>query len=203
MTTLLLLLIVIVLLVVITLFGERRVPWASKLRRLHPGKRNQAEWMAPDDVVEMVQAHYQEAVFWLQDATLATADDGNEARFLSGAALTDYVRRYERNQTARIVGVLRAQHCIAIRHFEESGEQCLLIDTQTDCHIASYDLKTGRRLTTQRVPDDVYVYRMQYDRHDKRWKIREFVQTLPYGWQTSRPRVRLQSELRLPAGRDY
>ncbi|MDX1992966.1 MAG: hypothetical protein SF029_11270, partial [bacterium] len=73
--------------------GRKQVPWASKLRRVHAGVARKAEWMAPDDVVDVVRDHYLEAMRWLQDSALHDWSQQwtKSPNFLDGL----YLKRYQ------------------------------------------------------------------------------------------------------------
>ncbi len=182
-------------------------PWGDKMRRLRTGVARKAEWMAPDEVVHQVCAHYLEASTWLQDNMLSSwAQQWSVApHYLSGS----YLRRHQNLLLAhreikglQLTGILRADHNIEIRQFSENGDFCLVVDHQTQRRMATYNRKTQERSITQDLGDGVVIYVMLYDDKDQRWKIGNFVQELPSGWR-SRPIIEEHATLPDAIGRDY
>lgn len=180
------------------------IPWRDKMRRLRGGTAEKPEWMAPDDVVQQVRAHYLDAIHWLNDSMLMSWAQqwAGAPNHLSGS----YLKRYRnllltQRDATPMTGVLRADHGIEVREFSESGGFCLVIDQQTGRRMATYHRKTHERLHTQDLGDGVVVHAMLYDAEDGRWKIGGFLQELPLDW-----RIRATTQLsRLPGtiGRDY
>ncbi len=210
MLTPILLVVVMVLIVAVVMSGARRgVPWSAELRRMKAGVAQQAEWMAPDDVVEQVRTHYIEATNWLQDSAFLTWQDQRDycTAYLAGKYLQQYRERVEHlraGKTPTLVGVLRADHHVDVRQFNETGEQCYIVDSQTARRMATYQLPQVARLHTQDLGESTLVFRMCYDLADKRWKIAELVQELPRGWNYTHAGrwVRIQTELPSRVGKD-
>jgi hypothetical protein len=101
------------------------------------------------------------------------------------------------------VGVLRAHHQISVRRFSDDGLSCLLIDRQSERRMATYDYWTKQRIHTQDLGSSALVFRMQFDRYTGRWKVDEFIQQLPIGWETlPGATLRLMDALPEAAGRD-
>jgi hypothetical protein len=185
-----------------------QIPWRSQMRQLRAAQVT--EWMAPDEVVELVRAHYLDAVTWLMDTSLASwAQQWAQAPTrLSGASLKRQRRLILNERSGKglqFVGVVRADHVVEVRQFSETGSFCLVIDYQSQRRIATYNRKTRERLHTQDLGDGILVYAMRYDAIDQRWKIDSFVQELPPGW---RGNPLLQEFTILPGtlrtvGRDY
>jgi hypothetical protein len=165
--------------------------------------------MAPDTVVNKISSNYLTAINWLHNSVL-----NDRARqwamapvYLDGEFLKRYQRllvRYQTGSSPRAQGVLRADHQVMVRHFSEDGESCLVVDSQTQRRMATYDRQTGQRVHTQDLGDCTQVYQMVYDAASRRWKIRAFIQELPAGWNTlSMSRhVRVLSTLPTMTGRD-
>lgn len=185
-----------------------QIPWRSQMRQLRAAQVT--EWMAPDEVVELVRAHYMDAVTWLMDTSLASwAQQWAQAPTrLSGASLKRQRRLILNERSGKglqFVGVVRADHVVEVRQFSETGSFCLVIDYQSQRRIATYNRKTRERLHTQDLGDGIVVYAMRYDAIDQRWKIDSFIQELPPGW---RGNPLLQEFTILPGtlstvGRDY
>lgn len=185
-----------------------QIPWRSQMRQLRAAQVT--EWMAPDEVVELVRAHYLDAVTWLMDTSLASwAQQWAQAPTrLSGASLKRQRRLILNERSGKglqFVGVVRADHVVEVRQFSETGSFCLVIDYQSQRRMATYNRKTRERLHTQDLGDGIVVYAMRYDAIDQRWKIDSFVQELPAGW---RGNPLLQEFTILPGtlstvGRDY
>src|SRR6187549_3309276 len=99
----------------LALRGNNPAPWGQKLRRLHAGVTERAEWMAPDEVVEQVQHDYLLVVEWLESVPFLDHPRHRAPEYLTGG----YLRRYYRliNVPVRFTGVLIAQHTILARHF--------------------------------------------------------------------------------------
>ncbi len=164
--------------------------------------------MAPEEVVQQVRHHYFEAVNWLHDSTFASwAAQWSEApTYLHGTFLK---RQQQTLLTARdshgpqIVAVLRCDHTIEVRHFNQYGDDCLVVDHQVGRRMATYNRETQERVHTQDLGDGAVVYRMHYDSRLRRWKIDQFIQELPAGWGTARKRLRETSDMPTNFGRDY
>lgn len=198
----------------LALFGwlsRRRNPARSAtqtLQRLHPGVADKAEWMASETVVQHVTTDYLAAQRWLAETQLLdymTCLRGIE-RYFSGAMLREHQRllqhQLSRNR-ARFVGILRADHTISVRRFGEDGQSCLIIDRQSERRMATYDYWTKQRILTQDLGAGDLVYQMIYDRGVGRWKVDDFIQQLPIGWETlPGSTFRMGDALPLAAGRD-
>ncbi len=183
------------------------IPWRDKMRRLGKGAVHNAEWMAPDDVVQQVRAHYLDAVHWLNESMLVPwAQQWADApQYLSGTYLKRYRNLLLTQRDAKGVqftGVLRSDHIVEVRQFSENGGFCLVIDHQSQRRMATYNRKTRERLHTQDLGDGAAVYAMLYDAGDQRWKLGAFIQELPTGWRT-RSLIRELSTLPGSIGRDY
>ncbi len=194
-------LIAIVLLMSVNSSGH--IPWRDKMRRLR-GSAQKSEWMAPDDVVQQVRAHYLDAIHWLNDSMLMSWAQqwAGAPKHLNGS----YLKRYRnllltQRESAPLTGVLRADHSIEVREFSETGGFCLVIDQQTGRRMATYNRRSHARLHTQDLGDGVVVHAMLYDAADGRWKIGGFLQELPLDWRT-RATAHL-SKLPGAIGRDY
>lgn len=208
--TLLLLLVLSAVVVIMTINGRGQVPWSKNMRRVHAGVARRAEWMATDEVVQQVKADYLEAVRWMHDHMLTDIRHSYQAAsmYMLGSYLQQFRARIAADITqrhVRFVGVLRADHHIIVRHFTENGESCLIIDQQTQRRMATYRASTHERLMTQDMGECALVYRMTYDLEAGRWKIADFVQELPVGWNKRRtaPRIREMSILPGIIGRDH
>ncbi len=204
-----LLLVIIVVTGIMTLRGKGQVPWCGKLRRLHPGSAYRGEWMAPEIVVNQVRSDYLAAASWLHSsALLERSRQWTMAPvYLDGSFLKRYQRVLMMNQSGdntSVLGVLRADHQISVRHFSEDGERCLVIDTQLQRRMATYDGYTRERLHTQDLGECSQVYQMVYDTKSRRWKIETFIQELPGGWNTlsASQHIRVLSSLPTSTGRD-
>lgn len=143
---------------------------------------------AANDSVERIRTDYQAILVWQQTSTSlhASRQWREAALYLSGEYLHDYRVALQQNATAdspRCVGILRADHHIEIRDLSPDCRRCLLLDTQFDRRMATYDGHTGRRLHTQDLGSGVLIYQMVYDERHHRWKIDAFVQELQLGWQ--------------------
>ncbi|MEL6151738.1 MAG: hypothetical protein AAFR56_19070, partial [Chloroflexota bacterium] len=159
-----------------------QVPWARHLKRMHAGSATRAEWIAPDNVLQQVEEHYMEALYWLQDAAVNPPEHTTEAEtYLCGNLLWRYRKQadYHTALPAIFTGILRADHAINVRQFSDDGKQCIVVDTRTEQRMASYDAGTHHRLLTQHVDEETLVYSMVYDVDAARWKLDAFVQALP------------------------
>ncbi len=180
------------------------VPWVNSLKRLNPGVANRAEWIAPNPVIENVKrdylAFYTYAAETLPHGWLAYLRDLN--RYLCEDMLREQRHNLSvrlQNDRGRVFDVLRATHQMEVRHFSADGLTCILIDHQTERRLATYEYWTRNRLHTQDVGEANYVFKMMYDSRDARWKIAEYIQTLPPGnWQA----VLMEINLPQSVGRD-
>jgi hypothetical protein len=192
----------VVMIGLLSLHGTHAAPWGRKLRRLHVGVAQKAEWMAPDDVVEQVRRDYLHIVEWLESAPFLDHPRHRAPEYLTG----DYLRRYHRliNMPMRFSGVLIARHTILVRRFSEDGMQCMVIDCQTQRQILTYDERDSARLNSQRLEDGTLVCSMVYDALLRRWKLAAIIQELPAGWRDAprSRRVKLLSTLPTTMGRD-
>ncbi len=190
---------------IMALNNSGRIPWGGKMRRLNAGVAHQAEWMAPDAVVQQVRAQYLDAINWLHEsALLSWAQQWSAASdYLAG----NYLKRYRNllltqreSKTVQFSGVLRADHVVEARSFSETGATCLIVDHQSQRRMATYNRRTQQRLHTQDLGDGALVFVMLYDAKESRWKIGSFVQELPIDWR-ARPTIQ---EATLPGaiGRD-
>ena len=202
--------IVIVLVYVACLTARRRVTETPPLQRLHPGAAGRAEWIAPRDTLERVEADYLAAQQWALE-TLLTSHSvylRELPRYFTGQALAEQTRSVAgtlQRRGPRLVGALRAHHQIQVRCFADDGLSCCLLDQQSERRMATYDYWTKRRLHTQDLGSGVYVYLMVYDPAMARWKIAQLIQQLPTGWEgrkRSGVPIRLTDKLPVAAGRD-
>ncbi len=202
--------IVIVLVYVACITARRRTNITPPLQRLHPGVANRAEWMAPRETVERVQADYLAAQGWALETILTSYPVylRELPRYFTGAALAEQVRAVAgtlQQHGPRFVGVLRAHHQLQVRRFSEDGLSCCLLDHQSERRMATYDYWTKRRLHTQDLGSGVYVYLMVFDPITARWKIARLIQQLPADWESggrARIPIRLTHDLPVAAGRD-
>lgn len=186
--------------------NREHIPWANKMRRLTVGVTQQVEWMAPDPVVASVRTDFLETIGWLHDSALLPPA---HQRLVAPYYLTDtYLQSYKsllKTQADQpFIGVLRADHQIAVRYFSEDGTVCLVVDRQQQQRIATYHARTQARVFTQDLGDAMVVYQMRYDINNQRWKIAELVQQLPSGWGTRRSQQRIRELAVFPdiSGRD-
>jgi hypothetical protein len=196
-------------LIMMGIVARRRRPRTSEtLQRLHPGVAHKAEWMASETTVQRVTADYLAAQQWVGDMQLADcfACLREVGRYFSGALLRDHQKMLARQlaqSRVRLVGVLRAHHQITVRRFSDDGLSCLLIDRQSERRMATYNYWTKQRVHTQDLGGGALVYRMMFDRATGRWKIDEFIQQLPIGWETlPGSTLRITDALPEAAGRD-
>jgi len=199
---------VIVLLMMIA--RRRAAPWSGNLQRLHAGVKNKAEWMAPDNVVQTVEADYLAAQRWMSEVLMHGYErflrDG--PRYLSGVFLKEQQHNTNlqmNKRSPRLIGVLRAHHNVRVRHFSDDGLSCYVVDHQTERRMATYECKQFRRLHTQELLEGAYVYRMVYDTSARRWKIDELIQQLPLGWNAENvynKAIKLEKSLPIASGRD-
>jgi len=202
--------IVIALVYVACVMARRRTTETLPLQRLHSGVAGRAEWTAPHQTLQRVEADYLAAQQWALE-TLLTSHSlylRELPRYFAGQALAEQAHIIAgtlRRRGPRLVGALRAHHQVQVRRFAEDGLSCCLLDHQSERRMATYDYWTKRRLHTQDLGSGVYVYLMVYDPVGARWKIARLIQQLPAGWE-GRPRsgipIRLTDELPVAAGRD-
>ena len=192
----------LVMMGLLSLHGRHAAPWGRKLRRLHAGVAQKAEWIAPDDVVEQVRHDYRHIVEWLESAPFLDHPRHHASEYLT----ENYLRRYHRltSTPARFTGVLIAKHTILVRRFSDDGMECLVIDCQTERQILTYDERDSVLLTSQSLEAGTLVCRMVYDSLLRRWKLAAIIQELPAGWKNTprSRRVRLLSTLPTTMGRD-
>lgn len=188
---------------------KKRVPWFDRLRRVHMGNGQPAEWLAPAEVVARAQVDYLSAMTWFQDAALFDRTHlwSVAPMYLCGRFLQRYRTLLAANQDARtpdIAGVVRADHDVSVRHFSASGARCVVVDRQQHRRLAIYQRASGVRISTQDLGSSVLVYRMEYDLISSRWKIAGIVQELPDSAVTGSIPAQLIAApaLRVPAGRD-
>lgn len=198
--------IILAIVLIMAVNNSGRLPWGDKMRRLNANMTRQAEWMAPEAVVQQVRVQFLDAINWLHEsALLSWAQQWSDASdYLAG----NYLRRYRNllltqrdSKSVQFSGVLRADHVVEARAFSESGGTCVIIDHQSQRRMATYNRRTQERLHTQDLGDGAVVFLMIYDAKDGRWKIGSLVQELPVAWRT-RPLIQ---EATLPGaiGRDY
>ncbi len=192
------LVIVGLLLVVAWSKKPQSVAWAEGMRRLQPGRRGHAEWMAADTIVDQVQHAYLEAWEWADAAQMDWNRWRSEMdRFFGGSFLGLQRARLEALSAARgiqLAGAVSARHSLTVRAFSSDGLACLLVDHQTQRQIATFWTKTRAIAAHQPLEDRTMVFRMAYDRAGKRWRIDELIQEFPAGWSSEPPthgRVRL------------
>ncbi|MBZ0295463.1 MAG: hypothetical protein K8L99_23085 [Anaerolineae bacterium] len=200
-----LLLVILLVILIMSFQGKGRVPWAGKLRRLHAGSAHRGEWMAPNAVLERVRDDYLEAVDWLHNSMMLDRAQRWVVApiYLEGGYLKRFqriVNYYQSTDKMQAYGVLRSAHEVSVRHFSEDGEHCLVIDTQTQRRMATYDLETGERLHTQDLGECTCVYQMVYSSGGNRWKIEAFIQELPARWSHLSSTQRIQVLPNLPEG---
>lgn len=164
--------------------------------------------MASDKVVQHIVEQYLAAQRWMTDQPLVSYQTclNGLAYFVSGPHLQE-VRRVMRLQQARsgprLVGVLRCTHQVSVRHFADDGMSCLIVDSQTERRMATYDYWTKQRINTQNLGSGTLVYRMALDPADKRWKLHEFIQELPTALETiPAGRLTVADSLAQPTRRD-
>jgi hypothetical protein len=185
--------------------GKNRVPWSDKLRRIRADVPNQAEWMAPDSVVEQARQDYLAALDWLHDSALRSWSQQRQdaPQFLTETFLKQHqatLRREENARAPRCVAVLRADHQVMARRFSEDGERCLIIDQQLHRRMATYDYDARTRIHTQDLGACAVVVEMVYDKQSQRWKIAAFIQRLPMGWGNPRVNGYIDLLVDLPTG---
>lgn len=159
-------------------------PWLDKMRRANPGQRHKSEWIAPTEVIDQVVQHYLEGVQYaintLPKGYVSYARDLD--KYMTGAHLKNQRATIDarlRQDTLRLIDILRADHRVRVRYFADDGLACILLDYQTERRLATYHYWSKRRVHTQHLEDTVIVYRMEYDTHVRRWKIAEYIQELP------------------------
>jgi hypothetical protein len=203
------LLVFVIIMGILAVSGRKQVAWADKLRRIKAGVPQQAEWMAPDEVVQAVRDDYMDAMHWLPKSALHNWSRQWLAapRYLSGPMLKQHLeilKHFRATTPPRYTGIMRCAHQVEVRHFSEDGERCLVIDTQSSRRMATYDYKNLTRLNTQDIGNGTVVYEMAFDSRSHRWKINRFIQELPSGWQNGKVsrQLRLMTSLPPVTGRD-
>lgn len=203
-------LIVLVVILIVSLRGRKAIPWSQKLKRLHPGSAQKAEWMAPNDVVRQVSADYLDGMAWLRESVLLrpVQQMADSPLHLTGNYLERYQSLVQHSTIAkapRLMGVLYAEHMVEVRQFSEDGLRCLVIDLQRSRRMMTYDCERREVLHVQDLDEGAVVHQMVYDDRSLRWKIERFIQELPSGWgQNAFPDcVRLASHLPTSIGRDH
>ncbi|MFZ4813545.1 MAG: hypothetical protein ACOYL5_03335 [Phototrophicaceae bacterium] len=170
------------LLLGLALRGRPLPPWSGQVVQVKHSMLTKPEWMAPEHVCKQVAHAYQEALHWLQDAPLmgVAAQQAQIGMYLDGELLQQHQAQFAYNERnlPRFIGILRVAHFIQVRQFSEHGEQCLVIDYQTERRMATYHTADHRRVTTQALADAYVIYQMRYDADAARWKIARFVQEL-------------------------
>jgi hypothetical protein len=196
----LLLLILFLMMIIFVLSSTDTVRWSEGLRRVSAGSARRAEWMASEAVVDQVKQDYLAAMTWLAEASLGESLHLCD-HYLSG----NYLRRFQTllpllNGEPRrgFVGILDVRHHVQVRQFSEDGLTCLVVDSQTERRMETYDVRLDEHVQTQDLGDGVVVYRMVYDRLAHRWKIASFIQELPPGWR-EQPAARVRLYINLPA----
>jgi hypothetical protein len=204
---------VVILLIVMSMLAQRRrVAWPGTLHRVHAGVIHRAEWIAPVEILRIVEDHYLTAQQWSASALFE-----GYIKFLREAPYYfsgNYLKRQTKVADAqvkalrsgvRFVGILRTKHRIRVRHFSDDGLTCYLVDHQPVRLMVTYEYWQRRELHTQLLEPGAYVYRMVYDRSAKRWKIDDIVQQLPRGWEDhvmSTSVLPLDQSLSIASGRD-
>ncbi len=162
------------------------VPWLADMRRLNPGARHRAEWVAPPNVLQTVEQDYLDFIEYgaerLPQGWVAYMRDLDD--YLCGEMLREQrasLTQRLKHDRGRVIDVLRADHQIHVRHFSADGLRCILIDSQRAARLASYDYWTGQRIHTQDMGDRCFVYEMHYDLTRARWRIARYIQQLPLG----------------------
>ncbi|MBZ0298220.1 MAG: hypothetical protein K8J31_00680 [Anaerolineae bacterium] len=156
-----------------------------------------------------IRSDYLGALDWLHDSALKnwTHQWTYAPLYLSGVYLKRHqhiLQQRRKSRAPRCVGVLRADHLVEVGCFSDDGDRCLVIDSQTQRRMATYELATRARLHTQDFGSCTLVYQMVYDARSQRWKIDAFIQQLPVGWGNPKvnPRIKVLNDLPTPAGRD-
>ncbi|PJF40532.1 MAG: hypothetical protein D6737_01640 [Chloroflexi bacterium] len=186
-----------------------QLPWARRLHREHAGSAHKAEWMAPEDILQQVEYDYLAAHQWLGESALQSwrLQAMQASSWLAGDYLKQHQKLIAQYQVMRVpcyVGIHRAVHAVEVRQFSDDGASCYIIDRQSQCRMATYDYHNQTRILTQDMGDTAVVYRMIYDKNDRRWKIESYIQELPSGWgnQSLKAWVAIVSELPPKTGRD-
>ncbi|MBI1280231.1 MAG: hypothetical protein GC179_19045 [Anaerolineaceae bacterium] len=176
------------------------------MRRVHAGVSRKAEWVAPDDVVQLVSTDYLRALDWLADAALGK-DIHFAPRYLTGRFLTRFqtiINYQSAPNHLHFIGIMTARHHVQVRQFSEDGSRCLVVDCQTEQRIESRQLNDNGWFLLQDMGDAALVFQMCYDPISNHWKIESFVQELPTGWGNRADLAPLQLLSNLPTtiGRD-
>jgi hypothetical protein len=198
----------LIVLAVLAQFRRSGPPPAESVQRIHAGVSDKAEWMASETVKQQVITDYLAAQSWLAQAQLTNYLYClmNLPHHFSGTQLIELQRliklQMQRNR-ARFIGILRANHNVTVRRFSEDGLSCLVVDQQSERRMATYDYWSKNRIHTQNLGGGVLVYRMCLDRLSGRWKIDEYIQQLPDGWENLPPGlIKLSDTLPMTVGRD-
>jgi|CXWL01.1.fsa_nt_gi hypothetical protein len=208
MTATTMVLILFILLTIFRLLLPRTVPWVDHLARLNAGAGAKAEWMAPPQVVEQVAWDYRAAQEWV---AMCAANWGKFASRIDNYTTGVYLQQQRlilaalvQSRKPRLTTEFSAVHTLSVRYFSSDGLRCLLIDRQTSRAVTTLDYWSGRSLCRQQLDDRAFVYQLQYDAQDNRWKIAQLVQELPLGWENGKTkgRVKVSAELPVAAGRD-
>ncbi len=205
--TIILFTIVCISLVILAAMSERPVSWARRLKRVRAGSA-QSEWIAPEDVLKRVRGDYMESVHWLQDTAITQSGRERASRYLTGEMLSQFTEQiaFRDESLPLFEGVLRAGHTVQVHHFAETGDVCLVIDSQSQRRLATYTTASHERLHTQDMGQATLVYQMVYDRQADRWKVASFIQKLPAGWvltDSTKPTwIEIHGDLHQTAGRD-
>jgi len=199
------LIILCLLLIAAWLGSPRIVPWADHLTRLNPGAGENAEWMAPPQVIEQVIWDYRQGQEWLNTSAM---NWGRFAERVDDYTCGAYLERQRHileslmhNREPRLSSVVAASHELAVRHFSSDGLRCLLIDRQTARTISTLEYWKRKLVNRQRLGNTTFVYQMQYDMRDKRWKIAQLLQELS-PVSGNKVRVTVSAEALSAAGRD-
>lgn len=178
-------LLIIFLLILASRFSQNDiVPWLDEMQRTRPKGAGYAEWLATEDIMQDVMQHYMEYIEFAQETLLTgwVRYYHGIRQYLAGDYLQLQLRNLEarlRVDNVRLIDILRANHDLRIRDFGDDGLTCLLLDYQTERRLATYHYWNKRRVHTQQLDDCICVYRMRYDRLNRRWKITEYIQELP------------------------
>jgi hypothetical protein len=200
----------VMMLLLLSFVGQWPVSWAKNMKRINAGSRDQAEWMAPEMVIDQVRDAYLKAMAWLPESQmLSWSEQWSKA---PGHFSGEYLKAHQKilkhqsaNHPQKYVGILRCVHDVTVRNFSEDGERCLVIDHQTERRMATYNTRSQERMNTQDLGEGTLVYQMAYDKHAKCWKIDRFIQQLPVGWQSKgkSPRMLVRTTLPPVTGRDH
>lgn len=202
--------ILIFMLILFLMFGDHKeVSWADKLQRISSGT-SRAEWTAPEYVLQQVRNDYLMAVRWQRDSAFQPleAQMNSASYYFTGEYLQHYqtlLGYLRRKHPPRFVDVLHAQHAVQVRHFTNNGERCLVLDSQTERVVTTYNVLQAAPPLQQTLTNAVIVYQMQYERSQRRWKVERYVQEIPAElWTSSGQSYRVKVDTALPqfSGRD-